>query len=64
MALDQNLQGHKDIGMHLKHTPFTLDVWPPIGPYMLRPVSADHIQTFLSSLPEATILLSAEKLRA
>ena len=50
--------------MHLKQTPFTHDVWPSIGPHMLCPVSADHIQTFLSSLPETTILLSAEKLRA
>jgi hypothetical protein len=35
-----------------------------MGPCILSPVSADHTQTFRSSLPETTILLSAEKLSA
>src|SRR6266850_938637 len=35
-----------------------------MGPRILSPFSADHTQTFRSSPPETTILLSAEKLSA
>jgi hypothetical protein len=54
----------KYVRVHLKQTPFTLAAWLSMGPHILSPVSADHTQTFRSSLPETTILLSAEKLSA